>query len=60
MGRPAGRANGAQNLLCQAAYKPEGQRLTLLLVPLTQPHPGATAVLVDEFDTRVFEGSANG
>jgi hypothetical protein len=28
--------------------------LSLLLVPLSQPHPGAAAVLVDELDARNF------
>jgi hypothetical protein len=30
-----------------------------LLLPLSQSHPGATAVLINELDARAFECSAN-
>jgi hypothetical protein len=34
-------------------------QLSFLLLPLPQPHAGATAVLMDEFDTAVFKRGSN-
>ncbi len=48
---------GAADNIAAAPFRRELRLLALFWLPLSQSDAGATAVLVDELDTRGFQGS---
>jgi hypothetical protein len=48
---------GAADNRAAAPFRRELRLLALFWLPLSQPNARAAAVLVDEFDTRGFQGS---
>jgi hypothetical protein len=56
--RPRAKDPSLAALKADGPLNPRTAALTFLLVPLSQPHPWAAAVLVDELDPCAFERSA--